>query len=265
MLPLFAALVQAVAPDPDRAGAAASEPHRSIRLIYLVRSLLEYGKELLVTARLRYGTPGFAQFARPFGIADARLLVTRIGQAMRRAAILSDMLARQAGLGRHGRGAPARSAPSRRQPRERQPAPDAPPPDRRARRTAPAADSSAGNLPHGNLPSAAQIAAELRRRPIAEVIAGICHDLGITPDHPLWQEFREALAAFGVTLTVPQAQHDAQPPDVPAAEHSRTARPTIRAMYAAARDAAAQAAPPPREPEHPSTGPPELLGHIVAA
>lgn len=261
---LFTALVQAVAPDPNRAGATAAEPHRSIRLIYLVQSLLEYGKVLLVTARRCYATQGFAQFARPFGIADARLLVTRIGQAMRRAAILADMLARQARLGRYGPGVPARYAPSRREPRESQPAPDAPPPDRRARRATPATDGSAGNLRH-DLPTAAQMAAELRRRPIAEVIAGICRDLCITPDHPLWQQFREALAAFGVTLTDPQAEHDEAQPGVPPAPHPRTKQPTVRAMYAAGRAAAAQPEPRPREQEPTSTGPPELLDHIIAA
>jgi hypothetical protein len=260
MHPMFAALVQALAPDPDRAGDTASEPYRSIRLIYLIRSLVEYGKEFLVTARLRYGTPGFAQFAKPFGITDLRLLIERISHAIRRAAILSDIVTMRAGLGGGDHVAPARRAPSHRKPRERQPAPAAPPPDRQAGRAAPATGGSAGDLP-----SAAQIADELRRRPIAEVIAGICRDLCIAPDHPLWQEFREALAALGVTFTVPQAEHDEPRPDVPAAAHPRTEQSTIRAAYAAERTAAAQAEPRPRVREPTSTGPPELLVHPIAA
>ena len=38
------------------------------------------------------------------------------------------------------------------------------------------------------LPTAAQIAAEVRRRPAGAVIADICRDLGILPCHPLWRE-----------------------------------------------------------------------------
>ena len=146
MHPMLAALVQAAAPDRNRAGATASEPYRSIRLVYFIRSLVEYGRELLVTARLRYGTPGFALFAKPFGVTDVRLLVERISQAIRRAAILSDVVTAQAGLGRHAPGIPGWCAPSRREPRERQPAPDAPSPDRQAGRTPPATDGSAGDL-----------------------------------------------------------------------------------------------------------------------
>jgi hypothetical protein len=165
MHPMLAALVQAAAPDRNRADATASEPYRSIRLVYFIRSLVEYGKELLVTARLRYGTPGFALFAKPFGITDVRLLVERISEAIRRAAILSDVVTAQARLGRHGPGVAGPRAPYRREPRERQPAPDAPPPDRQAARTPPATDGSAGELsreglPREDLPSATQIAAE---------------------------------------------------------------------------------------------------------
>ncbi len=47
------------------------------------------------------------------------------------------------------------------------------------------------------LASIKQLAAELRRRPIAAVLVGICRDLGITPHHPLRQEMSEAITAYG--------------------------------------------------------------------
>jgi hypothetical protein len=38
------------------------------------------------------------------------------------------------------------------------------------------------------MPTAEQIAAEVRRRPIGAVIADICRDLRILPSHPLWRD-----------------------------------------------------------------------------
>jgi hypothetical protein len=43
------------------------------------------------------------------------------------------------------------------------------------------------------LPTAEQIAAEVRRRPIGAVIVDICRDLGITGSHPLWREVQWAI------------------------------------------------------------------------
>jgi hypothetical protein len=50
------------------------------------------------------------------------------------------------------------------------------------------------------LPSVAALAAKLRRQPIGVVVAGICRDLGITPNHRLWQELSEVVAAHGGDL-----------------------------------------------------------------
>ena len=48
-----------------------------------------------------------------------------------------------------------------------------------------------------NLPTPEQIAAKVRRQPIGAVLADICRDLGIAPNHPLWNELRNAINAFG--------------------------------------------------------------------
>ncbi len=48
-----------------------------------------------------------------------------------------------------------------------------------------------------HMPTPEQIAAEIRRRPIGEVIADICWDLGIVPAHPLWRELQDAIIREG--------------------------------------------------------------------
>ena len=50
------------------------------------------------------------------------------------------------------------------------------------------------------LPTPAEIADQVRRRPIGAVLADICRDLGITTDHPLWRELPLAIIANGGNL-----------------------------------------------------------------
>ena len=54
------------------------------------------------------------------------------------------------------------------------------------------------------LPTEAEIAAEIRRRPIGAVIVSICEDLGITPgqlDREFWDELAHAIIAYGGSLS----------------------------------------------------------------
>ena len=54
-----------------------------------------------------------------------------------------------------------------------------------------------------HLPTAEEIAAEVRRRPVGAVIADICRDLGITPgqlDRAFWDELSHAIIAYGGSL-----------------------------------------------------------------
>jgi hypothetical protein len=73
---------------------------------------------------------------------------------------------------------------------------DALPAPARSQRTVRPARPS-GDPHYAGWPSTKQLAAELRRRPIAVVLAGICRDLGITPHHPLWQDMCQAITAYG--------------------------------------------------------------------
>lgn len=61
----------------------------------------------------------------------------------------------------------------------------------------PAPGLDPGVDPGINLPTPKQIAAEVRRRPIGAVIADICRDLGILPNHPLWRDLRKAIMHHG--------------------------------------------------------------------
>lgn len=56
-------------------------------------------------------------------------------------------------------------------------------------------DAAAANL--DPMPSAEEIAKRLRRQPMGEVIVDICLDLGIEPNHPLWQDVQWAVIVAG--------------------------------------------------------------------
>jgi hypothetical protein len=55
-------------------------------------------------------------------------------------------------------------------------------------------------FPLAHLPTPEQIAADVRRRPIGAVIADICLDLGIMPNHPLWREVQLVIIRHGGSL-----------------------------------------------------------------
>ena len=52
------------------------------------------------------------------------------------------------------------------------------------------------------MPTPEQIAAAVRRRPIGAVIADICRDLGILPNHPLWRELQVVIIREGGNFAV---------------------------------------------------------------
>ena len=64
----------------------------------------------------------------------------------------------------------------------------------------PSPGPAAPDCPIEGLPSAADIAAQVRRRPIGAVIAEICRDLGIPPGMPTpeqWVELSDTIISFG--------------------------------------------------------------------
>jgi len=152
--------------------APTTEPSRSGRLLTLVRKLINYGREIATTIRPHTtAQPIFAKVR--FGTTDLTLIFARIARGLLLANALEARVLRSAAhLDAGPRPAGARSA-------------------ARAPTAARAAEPADAGLAH--LPTAEQIAAEVRRRPIGAVIADICRDLGITGSHPLWREVERAI------------------------------------------------------------------------
>ncbi|HSU04259.1 MAG TPA: hypothetical protein VLI93_01685, partial [Acetobacteraceae bacterium] len=85
--------------------------------------------------------------------------------------------------------------PEQSQPTARPPSPRKP---RAARPPARHQDDPASLLDH--FPTAEEIAAQLRHRPIGAVLVDICGDLGIVATHPLWREITLVLIENGGSL-----------------------------------------------------------------
>jgi hypothetical protein len=144
-------------------------------LLDLLRKLIDYGKELAATLPQRTaGNPYFAILT--FGTNDLAVILARITRGLQRASALEARLVRLA----------ARPT--------RQPNPSGPTSPRTPRPAQPAA-VRAGTRP-APLSTEEQIAADLRR-PIGAVIADICRDLAIRPNHPLWREIQNAIDTHG--------------------------------------------------------------------
>jgi hypothetical protein len=180
-------------PDPgqDRAAASPEKPSRAARLLSLVRKLIDYGKE--VAHDLQQNGAGMHPFrlATRFDTADVALILARIARGLRLAAGLETRLIshppREEPSIATGASTRAAGAAAPRPPRTALPAP---------RGTRLAADPRLAALP-----SAEEIAAECRRRPIGAVLADICRDLGITVAHPLWRELNLTIMETGGNAT----------------------------------------------------------------
>lgn len=144
-------------------------------LLDLVRRLIDYGKELAATLQQRAAENSFLA-RRAFGTSDLTVILASISRGLQRAHALEARLVRLAAR-------PNKTAPSKTPPRKQ----------RAARPVA----SQSKDARLAQLPTTEQIAAEVRRRPIGAVIADICRDLGILPNHPLWRELQNAIRHNG--------------------------------------------------------------------
>ena len=179
---------------PDRA--TTDKPGRLGRVLCLVRKLIDFGTHLAATVQQRAATPGFALLARPFGTADLAVILARITNGLRRAAVLEAALIRRAARGRDLTPTPIR-LPAARGPRS---APQVTPPDTQPE---PQPGDHAQDPRLARLPTEDEIAAAVRRRPVGAVIADICGELGIAPGHldrAFWDEIRHAITMYGGSL-----------------------------------------------------------------
>ena len=175
--------------DPDPTRAAPAMPSRIGRVLRVVRRLIDIGRELAATIHQRATDRDFDLFAKPFGTDHFAFIVARITNGLRLALALEARLCQRAERGRDFGSAPIRTAAASAPRADRPPAPPEPEP------AAPAQDPRLARLP-----TDAEIAAAVRRRPIGAVIVDILRDLGITPgqlDRPFWDELSHAVMAYG--------------------------------------------------------------------
>jgi hypothetical protein len=146
----------------------------------LLRKLIDYGQDLVRSVQQRVAAGTLISIALRFGTQDAAVILARIARGLLLAnALEARLIIRPARLD-------ARTVPA-------VPARVRAPPEGAERTIRPALKRPA--LP--DMPTAEEIAAALRHRPAAAVIADICRDLGIVPAHPLWGEVMAVLSEHG--------------------------------------------------------------------
>jgi hypothetical protein len=171
--------------------APTNQPSRVGRLLSLIHKLIDYGKELAATLHERAATDP-RSVVRSFGIADLALILVRIRRGLLRANALEARLVQNAT--RLDAERKPRSAPAQHKPRPaRSPG--------QARGHGLAVTHAEDPDAPLELPTEAEIAAWIRRRPIGAVIADICRDLGIACDNPLWRELQHAIMTEGGSYT----------------------------------------------------------------
>lgn len=162
---------------------------RGAGLLGLVRRLIDYGRTLVDTLQQRNTPEPPTDVAEQFGMASLTLIIARITRGLWLAAALERRIAR----------AEARPDSPAKRDRPDQPNQDLPHPivvRPKAPRRKPV--DEAAEL--ANLPSARDIAARVRGRPIGAVIGDICRDLGIDSTHTLWADVLDAITAHGGNL-----------------------------------------------------------------
>jgi hypothetical protein len=174
-------------PSPDRPAAGAPNPIG--HLIDLVRRLMAYGTNLAITLRQHTSANDISRFTNRFRTKDVALILARITRGLLLASMLEARLI--ARINRKEQVQPAGTTISTAPPRKPRAA-------RSERRTPPRVWEPDPRL--AGMPTAEEIAAEVRRRPVGAVLADICLDLGIVPADPLWRELSRAIIFNGGCL-----------------------------------------------------------------
>ncbi len=184
-------------PDPPQDRPTKPVPPNIADLLVIVRILIGYGLHLANTLERRAAGRGFATIAQFFGTARLPAIQARLARGLLRAMALEQVLLARAARGRDLVFYKPRDPDYRPpQPARTQAAQQAaaPPPPRPVHGPDPDEPPDPDNLP-----TVAQLAAEIRRRPIGRALAEICADLGISPslcDGNLWFDITCALIRY---------------------------------------------------------------------
>jgi hypothetical protein len=155
------------------------KPSRAAGLLHLIARLIDCGKELAAALR-QHGAAALRPVGCNFGTDDIALILARIARGLLLATALQERV--QSSAARlDADPQPARPSASRKPSALRAATPP------RATLTDPRLDA---------LPTAEELARDIRRRPIGAVLADICRDLGILPSHPLWRDLQMAIIRF---------------------------------------------------------------------
>jgi hypothetical protein len=169
-------------PDLDRAAIRRAVPAGIAQVLYVLRFLIDYACHVAAFAEECAMQGDIRPVAVPFGKGiTIEALIIRVASGLKRALALREMLQQRAETGCDiepvQRGASGPSGRSRPDGEDR----DKPPETER-------------------LPSAAEIAAELERKPIGAVVADICHDIGIVPSdltREQWDALQAVISTYG--------------------------------------------------------------------
>jgi hypothetical protein len=181
-------------PGPPPGRQAVGKLHPIGSLIDLVRKLKEYGRAVANALRQGEDANDPSRISRRFGTKDIGLILARITRGLLIATMLETKL-----IARMGREEPVQRADGT-TPVTPSSAPAAPPRKPHATRPAPAEAQCVYEAPDpriAGMPTAEEIAAEFRRRPVGAVLADIARDLGILPADPLWRELQLAIIHNG--------------------------------------------------------------------
>jgi hypothetical protein len=178
-------------------------PGRIGAVLTVLATLIAHARHFTATATTRAAAPEFATAAAIFGTYNLPTILHRMQRGLLRALALQHYLLARAARGHNLRFAwpprvellPHHQPPAGPDPRPH-PAPLHP------RRPDPAL-LGADDPDASRLPTPAELAAEVRRRPVGRTIAYICMDLGIAPglcDGAFWDRVEKTLRRYGGSL-----------------------------------------------------------------
>jgi len=171
-------------PSPNPAGPEPTPtPTRSTRLRTLLQTLITFASTLVET--LATNPAAHPTITYRFGTTNLGLITARIARALLMAMALNRRLTR---IAKQLDAPPRPTTPKTR----REPRAPKPPTPRRGE-----TDDEALLT---RLPTAQEIAAQIRHRPIGRVLEDICRDLGILPSDPLWRDLELPIIGHGGNL-----------------------------------------------------------------